>query len=179
VQAVGLSACSAATLRFKSEMPPRAARSSPITSCWPIESESTSTSVATALRIPAGQDGRRSSCGHKPSRQRGNQLTLVSSSLTRRQRKWARARGVFDRQHPIFGDPPSVHAHRGVCSWEIIWRGRAVAAARCHGAFRYCERTDDFRKARGEAILTVLSPTLQDAVFDLRLTRRPGDPPPT
>jgi hypothetical protein len=77
--------------------------------------------------------------------------------------------GVFDRQHPIFGDPPSVHAHRGVCSWEIIWRGRAVAADRCHGAFRYCERTDDFRKARGEAILTVLSPTLQDAVFDLRL----------
>jgi hypothetical protein len=27
--------------------------------------------------------------------------------------------------------------------------------------------TNDFRKARGEAILTVLSPTLQDAVFDL------------
>ena len=27
--------------------------------------------------------------------------------------------------------------------------------------------TDDFRKASGEAILTVLSPTLQDAVFDL------------
>src|SRR5262245_3887194 len=27
--------------------------------------------------------------------------------------------------------------------------------------------TSDFRKARGEAILTVLSPTLQDAVFDL------------
>jgi hypothetical protein len=27
--------------------------------------------------------------------------------------------------------------------------------------------TDAFRKARGEALLTVLSPTLQDAVFDL------------
>jgi len=27
--------------------------------------------------------------------------------------------------------------------------------------------TDDFRKAGGEAMLTVLSPTLQDAVFDL------------
>ena len=53
-------------------------------------------------------------------------------------------------------------------SGQIIFGGVAPlpqAGAVAH--FGIVGGTDDFRKARGEAILTVLSPTLQDAVFDL------------
>jgi hypothetical protein len=51
---------------------------------------------------------------------------------------------------------------------QIIFGGVAtLPAVDVVAQFGILGGTDAFRKARGEAILTVLSPTLQDAVFDL------------
>jgi hypothetical protein len=52
---------------------------------------------------------------------------------------------------------------------EIIFGGVApLPEANVAAHFGILGGTDDFRKASGEAILTVVSPTLQDAVFDLK-----------
>ena len=53
-------------------------------------------------------------------------------------------------------------------SGEIIFGGAApLPTVGIAATFGILGGTDDFRKARGEATLTVVSPTLQDAVFDL------------
>ena len=51
---------------------------------------------------------------------------------------------------------------------QIVFGGSApLPTAGVTAVFGILGGTDDFSKARGEATLTVLSPTLQDAVFEL------------
>jgi hypothetical protein len=61
---------------------------------------------------------------------------------------------------------------------QIIFGGTApLPVEGAVGHFGIVGGTDDFRKARGEATLTVISPTLQEAVFDIEIDseRRHGE----